>query len=297
MAGVKSYMAQNIKSLRTAYGESQMDLAFAIGLDAPAAISNYESGTRSPKPEVRKKIAEHFRITEEQLMHVDLSGMRQISFEVLSDIHKVQELRFAAFPVVCSEEALKNKAFANGYNAHMRIKKCWLAGQEPNDKDYDICLDSYDSAFDEEAIPEAAGNMLGQLLQLEYIVLNQQISEGVQHLMEKKISGVEFLRQCYLKKFDFENEGEMNEAPDKESMDFYNDIEEIVQDLLKKLQSSRLSDLAYYYTALRYAYGIVKNELSQEMNQAIGNEMLWAISELGNKYAKNYLQVMVAATK
>lgn len=44
-------------------------------------------------------------------------------------------------------------------------------------------------------------------------------------------------------------------------MDFYNDIEEIVQDLLKKLRSSRLSDLAYYYTAIRYAYGIVKNEL------------------------------------
>lgn len=297
MAGVKNYLPQNIKSLRTAYGESQMDLAFAIGLDAPSAISNYESGTRSPKPEVRKKIAEHFRITEEQLMHVDLSGIRKKSFEVLGDIHKVQELTFAAFPVVCSEEALKNRTFANGYNAHMRIKKCMLAGQEPNDKDYDIFLDSYDSAFEDDAIPEAAGNMLWWLLQLEYIVLNQQISEGAQHLMENKISGIEFLRQYYLKNFDFENEDDTNASPDKESIDFYNDIEEIVQDLLKKLQSSRLSDLAYYYTALRYAYGIVKNELSQEMNQAIGNEMLWAISELGNKYAKNYLQVMVSATK
>lgn len=297
MAGVKSYLPQNIKSLRTAYGESQMDLAFAIGLDAPAAISNYESGTRSPKPEVRKKIAEHFRITEEQLMHVDLSGIRQISFEVLSDIHKVQELTFAAFPVVCSEEALKNKAFANGYNSHMRIKKCMLAGQEPDDKDYDICLDSYDSAFEEEAIPEAVANMLWWLLQLEYIVLNQQISEGAQRLMENKISGAEFLRQCYLKNFDFENEDDTVEVSDKETMDFYNDIEEIVQDLLKKLYSSRLSDLAYYYTAIRYAYGIVKNELSQEMNQAIGNEMLWAISEIGNKYAKTYLQAMLSATK
>ncbi len=297
MAGVKSYLPQNIKSLRTAYGESQMDLAFAIGLDAPSAISNYENGTRSPKSEVRKKIAEHFRITEEQLMHVDLSGMRQISFEILNDIHKIQELTFAAFPVVCSEEALKNKVFANGYNAHMRIKKCMLAGQEPDDKDYDICLNSYDSALEDDAIPEAAGNMLWWLLQLEYIVLNQQISEGAQHLMENKISGAEFLRQCYLKNFDFENEDGTDDVSDKETMDFYNDIEEIVQDVLKKLQSSRLSDLAYYYTAIRYAYGIVKNELSQEMNQTIGNEMLWAICELGNKYAKCYLQAMVFATK
>lgn len=186
MSGIKNFLAQNIKCLRMAYGESQMDLAFAIGLDAPAAISNYENGTRSPKPEVRKKIAKHFRITEEQLMHVDLSGIRKTSFEALNDMRKVQELTFAAFPVVCSETAMQNVSFANGYVAHMRIKDCMLSGQEPDDKDYNICLDSYDNAFENDAIPEAAGNMLWWLLQLEYFVLNQQISEGAQHLMEKR---------------------------------------------------------------------------------------------------------------
>lgn len=298
MAGIKNYLPQNIMSLRMAYGESQMELAFAIGLDAPSAISNYENGTRSPKPEVRKKLAEHFRITEEQLMHVDLSRIRKTSFNFLNDIRKAQKLTFATFPVVCSETAMKNASFANGYNAHMRIKECMLSGQEPDDKDYDICLDSYDSAFEEDAIPEAAGNMLWWLLQLEYIVLNQQILEGAQHMMENKISGAEFLRQYYLKNFDFENKGDGDEIPDdKESVGFYKEIEEIVQYLLKKIKSSRLSDLAYYYTAIRYAYGIVRNESSQELNQATGYEMLWAISELGNKYAKNYLQTLISVTK
>ncbi len=279
-----------------AYGESQMDLAFAIGLDSPTAISNYESGTRSPKSEVRKKLAEHFRITEEQLMHVDLSGIHKTTFNVLNDKRKIQELTFAAFPVVCSETAMKNMSFANGYNAHMRIKKCILSGQEPDDKDYEICLDSYDSAFEKDEIPEAAANMLCGLLQLEYIVLNQQISGGAQHMMENKISGAEYLRQYYLKNCDFDGE-EDKASDDKESLEFFKDIEEIVQDLLKKVKSSRLSDLAYYYTAIRYTFGIVKNEFSQETNQATGCEMLWAISELGNKYAKKYLQTILSVTK
>lgn len=297
MAGIKNYLPQNIKSLRMAYGESQMDLAFAIGLDSPSAISNYEKGIRNPKPEVRKKLAEHFRVTEEQLMHVDLSGIRNTSFNFLSDIHKAQELTFAAFPVVCSETAMKNASFAAGYNAHMRIKECMLSGQEPDDKDYDICFDSYDSVFEKDAVPEAAGNMLWWLLQLEYIALNQQISQGAQHMMENKISGAEFLQQYYLKNFDFESEDDGDEvSEDTESLEFYKDIEEIVQDLLKKVKSSQLSDLAYYYTAVRYAYGLVRNEYSQETNQAMGREMLWAMSELGNKYAKKFLQIAISVT-
>lgn len=180
MDGIKNYLPQNIKSLRIAYGESQMELAFAIGLNAPAAISNYEKGTRSPRPDVRRKIAEHFRITEEQLMNIDLSEVNKTSFEYLNDTTRIQEITFAAFPVVCSGSAMKNSIFADGYSAHMRIKKCLLSGQEPDEKDYDICFDSYDKAFEEYALPEAAANMLWWLVQLEYIVLNQKITEGVQ---------------------------------------------------------------------------------------------------------------------
>lgn len=298
MTGIKNYLPQNIKSLRMAYGESQMELAFAIGLDALAAISNYEKGTRSPKPDVRRKIAEHFRITEEQLIHVDLSGVHKISFEYLNDAARIQEITFAAFPVVCSDSALKNSIFADGYSAHMRIKKCLLSGKEPNEKDYDICFDSYDKAFEEYALPEAAANMLWWLVQLEYIVLNQKITEGAQQLIKNKISGVEFLRKSYLRSFGFEGEDDTDDDSEKrENMQFYNDIEEIVQDYLKALRSSHLFDLAYYYVAIKYAFGIVKNELSQEMNQAIGYELLWAVSELGNKYAKAYLQAVTSATK
>lgn len=109
---------------------------------------------------------------------------------------------------------------------------------------------------------------------------------------------MEFLRKCYLRSFDFESKDYTDDTSEKkESMRFYNDIEEIVQNYLKALRSSHLFDLAYYYLAIKYAFGIVKNELSPEMNQAIGNELLWAASEIGNKYAKAYLRAVMSAIK
>jgi len=54
MANVSNQLEKNIKYLRTAYGESQLDLALAVGLNSPNAIANYEKGIRSPKPDIRK---------------------------------------------------------------------------------------------------------------------------------------------------------------------------------------------------------------------------------------------------
>ena len=275
----KNYLSQNIKSLRKAFGESQMDLAFAIGLKGPTTISNYESGRRSPDREMIKRIAEHYRITEEELLYVDQSKMRQVP----------QMALVALFPSVRSEAAMKNEVFVNGYNADMRMRKCIRSGQEPDVRDLEICFDSYERAFDEASIPEAAGNELWWLLQTEYALLNPKVSEGSQKLIKNKISVEEFLRNYYLNNFDFEDEDETEDNFDsKEAMEIYADIKKRVQYLLRKLRSSRLSNLAYYYLAIRYALGNVKNGRSQEMNQAIGNEMLVAFSELGNKYAKKY---------
>ena len=67
----KDQLAKNIQSLRTAYGETQLELALSIGIESPNAIANYEKGARSPKLEIRKKMALHFRITEDELLHAD----------------------------------------------------------------------------------------------------------------------------------------------------------------------------------------------------------------------------------
>ena len=68
-------LAKNIKYLRTAFGESQLDLALVLGLESPNAIANYEKGIRNPKADIRRMISKHYRITEDELMYTDFSSL------------------------------------------------------------------------------------------------------------------------------------------------------------------------------------------------------------------------------
>lgn len=42
MAESNGQFGKNVKCLRTAYGETQLELALAVGLDSPNSIANYE---------------------------------------------------------------------------------------------------------------------------------------------------------------------------------------------------------------------------------------------------------------
>ena len=62
--------------------------------------------------------------------------------------------------------------------------------------------------------------------------------------------------------------------------------------LIKILKdSTQYSALAEYYLAIQYLVGVAKNDLySDEMNKAIGLEMLTLFGELGNTYALSYIK-------
>ncbi|MGL5354760.1 MAG: helix-turn-helix domain-containing protein, partial [Clostridium sp.] len=113
MVNVRNQLEKNIKYLRTAYGESQLDLALAVGLDSPNAISNYEKGIRSPKPDIRKKIASHYRITEDELTHSDFSGL-YFSTSQLGDKKKMIEIAMLMFPIIGTEKAMADASFKQG---------------------------------------------------------------------------------------------------------------------------------------------------------------------------------------
>ena len=106
----KDQLAKNIKSLRTAYGETQFELALSIGIEAPNAIANYEKGERNPKPEIRKKIASHFRVTEDELLHTDFSNLR-FSPNAFNDKEKMVEMTLLVFPVLLLKTRSKTIAF------------------------------------------------------------------------------------------------------------------------------------------------------------------------------------------
>ena len=60
--------------------------------------------------------------------------------------------------------------------------------------------------------------------------------------------------------------------------------------MLKELKKdAQYSSLADYYTALGYVLGCVNNELTEAMNTAVGAEMMWVFTRLGNEYAKKLI--------
>jgi transcriptional regulator with XRE-family HTH domain len=279
-------LEKNIKYLRTAYVESQLDLALAVGLDSPNAIANYEKGIRSPKPDIRKKIASHYRITEDELIHSDFSALH-ISSSQLGDKKKMIEMTMLMFPIVCTDKAMKDSLFQRGHKAHMRALDAMKEGLTFTDSDYDTCVDAYSDSCDTSETPESVANLLWWFLISEMSVKNQWIIEGAKALNDKHVSNGAFFKSFYLKDCSIKEEENCPEDVEQKGLEV---LDQAIIELLKELKKdAQYSSLADYYTALRYVLGCVNNELTEAMNKAVGVEMMWAFTRLGNEYAKKFI--------
>lgn len=82
----QSLLANNIWTLRTAFGETQLDLALALGLNSSNTISNYESGSRKPNNKIIIKLSKHYNITEYELCNTNLSDYLEAKNLLHSDL-------------------------------------------------------------------------------------------------------------------------------------------------------------------------------------------------------------------
>lgn len=286
MADLKNQLAKNIKYLRTAFGESQFDLALAIGLESPNTISNYEKGIRSPKLGIRRKIATHYRITEDELIHSCFSEF-SIPTSKLDNEKKMMEMTMVMFPVLYSKKAMKDILFMKGYSAHRRAIDAMKERREINDSDVDTCSDAYSESYDVFKTPESLANLLWWLIITELNVKNPWIIEGDKALKDKSFNNKDFYKKFYLKDCTVSEKKELLEGIEQNEI---KDIEKAISELLKELKKHiELSEVADYYMSLRYIVGCVNNNLTEEMNKAVGLEMMMAFKRLGNKYAKKFI--------
>lgn len=74
----------------------------------------------------------------------------------------------------------------------------------------------------------------------------------------------------------------------------YLDIDELYEELrhLKKSEFTKLRDIADYYSALLYDWGIIQVDVSYETKNLIGQAMLRTQANLGNYYSKRYLDIL-----
>lgn len=286
MAESNGQFGKNVKYLRTAYGETQLELALAVGLDSPNSIANYEKGERSPKPDIRKKIAFHYRITEDELIHSDFSALRISSFQ-FGDKEKMLEMTMLMFPIFCTEKAMKDLLFQKGYRAHIRALDAMKEGRTFADSDYETCVNAYSDSYDTSETQESVANLLWWFLISEISEKNQWMIEGAKALNEKRVSNEAFLKNFYLR--DCSIKEEENCLKDVEQINL-EELDQAIIELLKELKKgTQYSSLADYYIALRYVLGCTNNELTEAMNRSIGEEMMWSFMRLGNEYAKKFI--------
>lgn len=152
-------LPSNIRGLRKAFGESQTDLASAIGVEK-TAVSNYELGEKIPIRDVLIRIAKHYRITEDELVHGDYSDLKKMYNDEMLDQQQNIYIIDEKLPRVCSPKALENINFKQAYTLEEKIIK-----QESADLANDYmqkCFKYYSAAIDEKVI-EASANLLRQI--------------------------------------------------------------------------------------------------------------------------------------
>ena len=276
-------LPSNIRGLRKAFGESITDLALAIGV-GNTAVSNYELGERIPDRDVLKRIAKHFHITEDELVHGDYSNMKPMYNDAILDQQYNISMVEKILPYLCTPEALENDNFKQAFALDEKIFDCIKqASSDLADDALEKCIEYYSAAIDEKVI-EASANLLRQMFLIGMITcwMNPKFIESYDNIKEspQKLVQAMYLTDC-------------DDEPDQEWLQqreaFLEEYElPIVLNIYRLKHSKEYAELGDFYMALRYIFGMVRNGNSPELNSTIGYQMMSEFSMLGNIYADKF---------
>lgn len=277
----------NIRGLREAYGESQLDLALKIGT-TNRAISSYELGERIPERDKLLNIAKHYRVTEHELLYGDFTHISPYYKVPLFDIESNKKSMDRLFPFFTSEEAMKNTHFKMAYELHTRIYEATFSGSKCSNDDIDNCTDLYDKAIEEDII-EAVANKTTILMMFGMFwgLLSPQIMTVIEKIDKKDISTKQILQKGFLASLDESTEEEQEwQVARKDFLD-ENEVE-IIVNIYRLKHSEKFAELGDYFLALRYVFSITSTGVSDEMARAFGQELMFNLQMLGNPYAKKF---------
>ena len=275
-------LGNNIRYLRKAYGESQEKLGFLIGT-AKSTISLYESAKREPDKNTLEKIAKHYSITIDELLLADFSKLESVSVDYDFFWRNIDIL----LPLAFSENAVKNQHFKKAYKVHREIhKQLEEMNLEIFEKVAD-CVDEYQKAYgDKKAKHESAINLVAIFQFLIYVF--------------KTIPAIMEIRPAALEKL-MMNNSKMTIEIENSDLNFRKDANEIMlglrnEEIYEKLdewlatakKAQNCYQLADYYLALQFVWGVVENDVSYEHNKRIGAEMMKAFISVNNIYAARY---------
>lgn len=285
----------NIKGLRMSVGETQDSLASELGVSR-GTIGNYESGTRVPTLEMLVKIATHFEVTVDSLLHDNFSTIPEIGERKIVDRGYSKALLDCLLPMVNSIEAQKNKGFRDAYKIHVEIYEQCLetktvhGGLGEHDIDLDKCMDLYAQAK-KEGVQEAVANRLWLELfvGLVTVIASPYLMDNMEQLIRPDAKVKDLATKGLLPKFGEDASDEYDIEHEQERQDF---LEVFELDMLSNIRilkrSRRYADLGDYYFAQCYVNNLVRNGHNKATNRAIGIELLNRLNIMNNGYAKSF---------
>ena len=282
-----SKIAKNIRDIRKAHGETQSDLAETINV-SEKAVGNYETGTRQPDMQTIQAIAEHYGFPVDRLINEDFS---QMDFK-LSTLtwEKAMEVMAIQFPIVCSDKAMEEPNFAEGYKRTQEIWSKVKEGQSGIMRSFiESAFQKYEDAIiDNNNLVEAVANTLW----LTFLVYALMPDEHSVKMGEAVLFG-KALKRDFVKNYVLKDSNPISKENAENKRAYVADSQETVIALIRILkESGEYADLADYYMALRYVIGMVANDYSDDLNKTIGMEMLLSFAELGNKYVIRYFKAV-----
>ncbi len=288
-----SKLGANIKALRKSFGETQLDLLFAIGMEgsSPSTISQYETGDRIPERDALIKIAKHYRITEDELVNGDFSHLKNFSQKPANNKELNKKMLDKFFPLISSDKALENHFFCQAYELHLALYDEILQGLSCDENKVVKCLELYEKAVEDDVI-EACANILwwNMLMAFALSFISPEMYENPSVFKKENLTIKDVVKLGYLPSFESEPTDEQAELAEARKEFVEESQVDIIVNIYKLKHNSEYSELGDYYLALSHKFGAISSSLSFEMNNAIGDELLLDFSLMQNPYAKKFFE-------
>jgi len=184
------------------------------------------------------------------------------------------------FPIFKCTEGLADEYFKKGYDFLQCIRQASINNKYVSIQQMENCMESFVQSYNTFGTIEAIANVLGFVLLIYAPAFDkekQHIGEAI--CKENRISkGV--IKNFWLRK-------EVEDDPIKE--EFIENNSDFILECISVLKKySKWSELGDYYLALSYLVGVVDNDQREDMNNLIGEEFMYMLVQLGNKYASAY---------
>jgi len=278
-------LGRNIKRLREIHAETLDELGAVIHC-AKSTVKGYENGSRKPDLQTLRAIGTHYNKTVDELMNTDLTDLGDITLD-LNSLSGMIRLINVIVPLYSSDKAMENDNFRKGYELAQRLLDGFSKAEVMQGNIIVRIFESFITAAEESESLESVANLMWSI----FIWWSQMYDPDQMLSLQNKMLSKKLTFKDYMKLRDTED------AKTKEKREsFIKDFDEIINVTLRALKSKQeWSDLADYYLALCYVFGLVDTELTYEMNSAVGVQMMLSFMTLGNDLAFKFCDTCLSA--